>query len=271
VRLGNTANVINLEDVPAAARTAWIGLRDELLDILGDELVAIWAYGSVAGSDGPHRPADLDTHVILGRGPDAQTARRIEQAALAIAAGAGVEWDTWYITLADARRPDHPPHAFREGRRDTAWALHRAHWLAGRFVPVYGQEPAEIVPPPTWPEVEADLDRELEHIERHVHEGDTDPYEASYAILNGSRILHSLETRDVALSKREAGTWALDLLPHRWAPAVRAALRAYDEQASREDVELLATEMAPFVAMVRQRLPAAEETERNGLPRWSGF
>jgi hypothetical protein len=268
VRLGNTADVINLEDVPGAARTAWTRLRDELLGILGDELVAIWAYGSVLGSDRPHRPADLDTHVIVGGPPDVETARRIEKAAQAIAAEAGVELDTWYITLADARRPEHPPHAFREGRRDTAWALHRAHFMAGRFVPVYGQEPAEIVPPPTWPEIEADLDRELEHIERHVHECDTDPYEATYAILNGSRILHSLETRDVALSKREAGAWALEHLPGRWHDAIRAALRAYDERATPAEVELLATEMAPFVAVVRERLPAAD---RKGLPRWSGF
>jgi hypothetical protein len=186
--------------------------------------------------DRPRRPADLDTHVIVRRRPDAPTAQRIDGASQAIAADAGVDWDTWYIALADARQPDHPPHTFREGRRDTAWALHRAHLLAGRFVLVYGQEPAEIVPTPTWAEIKADLDRELEHIERHVQEGDTDPYEAAYAILNGSRILHSSETHNVVLSKREAGTWALDCLPERWGPALSAALRAYDEWATPSDV-----------------------------------
>jgi hypothetical protein len=261
---------VSLENAPEVARTAWTRLREELLAILGGELVAIWAYGSVIGSDRPHRSADLDTHVIVGRRPEAEEARRIDDASQAIAAEVGVEWDTWYIALGDARRPDHPPHAFREGRRDTAWALHRSQWLAGRFVHVHGQQPAEIVPPPTWPEIEIDLDRELEHIERHVHEGDTDPYEASYAILNGSRILHSIETHNVALSKREAGTWALDRLPGRWHPVAHAALRAYDERASPADVELLAAEMAHFVAMVRQRLPATDESRRDAPPRWSG-
>jgi hypothetical protein len=261
----------SFEDVPELARTAWTRLRDELLSILGDELVAIWAYGSVIGSDRPRRPADLDTHVIVRRRPDAPTAQRIDGASQAIAVDAGVDWDTWYIALADARQPDHPPHAFREGRRDTAWALHRAHLLAGRFVHVYGQEPAEILPRPTWPEVEVDLDRELEHIERHNHEGDRDPYEAAYAVLNGSRILHSIGTHNVVLSKREAATWALEYLPERWHPAVRAALRAYDERATPADVELLASEMEQFIAMVRQRLPAAAESARGPRPRWSGY
>jgi hypothetical protein len=136
-------------------------------------------------------------------------------------------------------------------------------------VNVHGREPAEIVPPPTWSELEGDLDRELEHIERHVAEGDTDPDEASYAILNGGRILRAIETHDVVLTKRGAGPWALDHLPDRWHPAIRAALRAYDADASPEDAALLAAEMAPFVAMVRSRLPMAERAA--DYPRWSGY
>lgn len=244
----------SLEDLPETAQTAWTRLRDDLLTILGDQLVAIWAYGSVIRSDRPRRPADLDTHVILGRRPDAQTAQQIDGAAQAIAAVARVEWDTWFITLEDARQPDHPPHVFREGRRDTAWALHRAHWLAGRVVVVYGREPAHVVPTPTWSEIEADLNGELEHIERHALEGDTDPYEAAYAVLNGTRILHSIETHNAGLSKREAGTWGLHHLAQRWYPTVAAALRAYDEKATAADVDLLAREMAHFVAMVREQL-----------------
>jgi hypothetical protein len=262
---------VSVDEVTQVARDAWLRLRDELLAVLGDDLVAIWAYGSAVAPDRPLRAADLDTHVIVQRRPDVETARRIEDAHDTIERESGHEWDTWYIVADDARRPEPPPHAFREGRRDTAWAVHRAHWLAGKYVQVFGQEPADIVPSPTWPELEADLDRELEHIERHIDEGDTDPYEASYAILNGSRILHSIETRNVVLSKRAAGTWALEHLPARWHAAIRAADRAYDNQATAEEAELLASEMGPFVAMVRERLPAGGEPPAEGRPRWSGY
>lgn len=262
---------VPLADLPGVAQDAWTRLRDDLKAMLGGDLVAIWAYGSTIGSDRPRRLADLDTHVILRRRPDAQAAQGITDAGDAIAAAAGVEWDNWFIALDDARRAAHPPHAFLEGRCDTAWALHRAHWLAGRFVHISGPPPDEIVPSPSWPEIEVDLDRELEHIERHVHEGDTDPYESSYAILSGSRVLHTVETHNPVLSKREAGTWALDHLPDRWHPAIRAALRAYDEQATPADVELLRAEMAPFVAMVRGRVPGPDSPDGDGRPRWSGY
>lgn len=256
-----------LDDLPADARVAWLGLRDELQALLGDELVAMWAYGSLIGADRPHRAADLDTHVIVRRRPDAATVRGIQ---VATDRDTDMEFDAWFIALDDARHSDSPPHAFLEGRRDTSWAVHRAHWLAGRVITIHGPEPHEIVPPPTWPELQADLDRELEHIERHVQEGDADPYEAAYAVLNGSRILRSLETQDVVLSKREAGTWALDHLPERWRPALSAAMRAYDGQETPEDRALLATEMEPFVGMVRAHLPPTNRRPGEA-PRWSGY
>ncbi len=169
-----------------------------------------------------------------------------------------------------ARRQEAPRHAFRSDRRDTTWAVNRAHWLAGRYAHVYGRAPAEIVPAPTWSVLELELDREVEHLERHVAEGDTHASEATYAILNGSRVLRTLATRDPAISKRAAGEWALEELPARWHPVLRAASRAYDGQASSEDTELLATEMGPFVAMVRERLPTATGRDA-AAPRWSGY
>jgi hypothetical protein len=115
-----------------------------------------------------------------------------------------------------------------------------------------------------------DLDRELEHIERHIQEGDNDPYEAAYAVLNGCRILRSLQARDPVLSKREAGSWALTNLSGRWRPALDAALRAYDERQTQDDAALLAAEMAPFVAMVRAELPRTSN-DLDETPRWSGY
>jgi hypothetical protein len=261
---------IALDEIPEVARIAWVRLGDELRAILGSNLVAVWAHGGTTFPDRPRRPGDLDAHVVLERSPDEPSSQSIQDAHERIGAERGVDWDTWYVLAADARRPDSPPHAFLAGRRDTAWALHRAHWLAGRYVHLYGQEPDTIVPAPTWAELELDLRRELEHLERHVAEGDTDPNEATYAIFNGSRILHAVETGDVVISKRSAGAWALEHLPPRWHAAIRAAGHAYDAQATPEDLEVLSTAMAPFVGMVRKRLPALEEPSED-LPRWSGY
>jgi hypothetical protein len=245
-----------------------MSLRDAHSSILGDDLVAIWAYGGTTSVEDPPHPGDLDTYVILARRPDDATARKIEEAQDAIARDRGVEWDAWYVVADDARRSEQPRHALRPDRLDTSWAINRAHWLAGRFAMIHGAEPEEIVAAPTWAELDSELSRELEHIERHVVERDTDPYEATYAFLNGSRILHALETGNVAISKRAAGTWALEHLPARWHPALHAATHAYEGQATPDDVKLLAAEMAPFVAFVRERLPA--DRPAHEPPRWSG-
>ena len=261
---------VSIDDVPVVARTAWLELRDELRGIVGADLVAIWAYGgTTAVTDEPHA-GDLDTYVILGRKPDGATADRIDAAQAAIARDRGVEWDTWYVLEADARREEPPPHAFREGRRDTSWAINRAHWLDNRYVALYGPSPSAMVTPPSRAELSSELDRELEHVERHVVEGDTDPFEATYAFLNGSRILYAVETGNVATSKAAAGAWALEHLPAHWHPALQAARRAYVGQETPADVELLAAEMAPFVAFVRERLPALDDRPDDALPRWSG-
>jgi hypothetical protein len=260
---------VRLQDLPETPRAAWLALRDELSRMLGDDLVAIWAYGgTTAIEDRPHT-GDLDTYVLLGAKPDEATAGRIVDAEQAIARDRAVEWDAWYVLEADARRPDPPHHALRPERRDTSWAINRAHWLAGRFALIHGPEPVRIVPPPTRPELESEMSRELEHIERHIVEGDTDPYEATYALLNGSRILHALETGSVALSKRAAGIWALEHLPDRWHPPLQAALRSYDGKATPDDPAFLAAEMAPFIAFVRERLPSDRPADE--LPRWSGY
>ena len=230
----------------------------------------MWAYGGTIALDDPAHAADLDTYVILSRRPDAATVRAIEDAQYAIAKRDGVEWDTWYVLADAARGADPPRHAWREERRDTSWAVNRAHWLAGRYSLVHGPEAGDLVKAPTWEELESELRRELEHIERHVVEGDTDPYEATYAILNGSRVIHSVETRSVAISKHAAGAWALEHLPARWQAALSAALRNYEGRPADDDHSLLAEEMAPFVAFVREHLQSADAPEET-LPRWSGY
>lgn len=245
---------IPIAQVPDVPRAAWTRLRDELQGILSDDLVAMWAYGGTVSAPEGAPFGDLDTFVVLRRPVDASTAQEVEDAQAAVAADSGTDLDAWYVLEADARRPDLARHAWGDRLNET-WAIDRAHWLAGRYVLLAGAEPADIVPAPTAAELHEALRAEVDHLERHVEAGDTDPYEATYAFLNGSRIVRALETEDVSISKREAGPWGLEHLPDRWRPALGAALRAYDHRATSDDESLLAREMAPFVAMVRERIP----------------
>jgi hypothetical protein len=123
-----------------------------------------------------------------------------------------------------------------------------------------------VGPSTHWAEIEAALSRELEHLERHVEEGDDDPFEATYAICNGSRILYAVDTGDVAVSKRSGGVWALEHVPERWHEAIRAAGRAYDGEARPRDEQVLRQTVAPFVAMVRQHSSSGRSARSGRTP-----
>jgi len=272
---------IAIADLPETAASASLRLRDELLAVLGADLVSTWLHGGTTFADRPARPGDLDIcAVIASVAPDERTRRawrsdpgsrpsRIYAAQESIVQEYGVVFDTMYLLADEVGRGRLPSSAFERNRRETDWAVYRAHWLAGQYVLLHGRPPEELVVGPTTAELQRALDREVEHLERHVYEGDgDDPDEATYAILNGCRVLHTLEAGSPVISKRSAGAWGLENLAQRWHGAIQAAIRSYDGSASAEDIETLRGTMAPFVDIVRQRLPPMKQ-RRPGPPRWS--
>ena len=272
---------ISIDDLPDAARAASLALREGLVGILGDDLVAIWLHGGTTFADRPLVPGDLDICVVVAQvspserrpedwfeDPSSRPSRLVTMTK-SIEADHGVDFDTSYFLESEMGGDERPGGAFWERRRDNGWAIERAHWLAGQYLLLYGRPPEGLVVAPSEAQLMLALDRELEHLERHVYEGDAEnPYEASYAVFNGCRILHTLEAGSPVLSKRSAGAWGLEHLSPSWHPAIQAAARAYDGVASNKDKELLRATMAPFVATVRERLPA-QGPRRSGPPRWS--
>jgi hypothetical protein len=271
----------SIKELPPVAAGACVALRDALLDILGDDLVGMWLHGGTTFADRSAVSGDLDIAVVIDQLAEAErtprvwradpTSRpsRIRAAQAAIASRLGVQFDTTYLALEEVGGGRLPRSAFRRAHRENSWAVSRAHWLAGQYVPLHGHGPQDLVVAPTGRELRWALDRELEHLERHVAEGDAgDPYEATYGILNGCRILRTLETGDPVISKRSAGDWGLASLPLRWHPAIRAAQRSYDGMASSKDLELVSRWMPEFVDDVRERLPT-RRSARSREPRWS--
>ncbi|MBI3750883.1 MAG: DUF4111 domain-containing protein [Chloroflexi bacterium] len=276
---------VPIEELPSAAVEASLRLRDELLNILGEDFVAMWLHGGTTFVDHPARPGDLDICVVARsvrdgertprrwRADPASRPSRIRAAQERLAGELGVQFDTTYLLAEDMGGRRLPSAAFARSRHETSWAVYRAHWLAGQYVHLFGPGPEVLVRPPTAAELRFALDRELEHLEAHVAAGDAgDPYEATYAIWNGCRILRTLATGSPVSSKRSAGAWALEHVPWQWHATIRAAGRSYDGEATTADVECLRDAMGPFVAMVRAQLPPLRRRRaghRSTSPRWS--
>jgi hypothetical protein len=237
---------------PAARRVAGL-LRDGLGSAIGDDVDAIWLYGAAVFA--APRLVDLDIHVLLRRplSPEEVAATRaLERAALA-AVPEVEDIDAWYVLTEDARRPRRPVDRRQPPGlefRDTNWALHRAHWLAGACVRLQGLSPAEVVPPPAWPELEAELREAVETARGHLHDG------GAYGVLQLCRVLASLATRDVVRSKLDSGDWALSRLPGEAAPAIEAALRSYRGAALPGDDLLIRDAFPAFFALVEARIQA---------------
>lgn len=242
---------VPLGALPEAVQAACRDLRDHLLSILGKDLVALWVYGAVTFEDRPRRLGDVDTHAVVRSSLTPQTARAIDELHESIGRDWGVEWDSWYVLEADMASTNPTPHAFREGLVDQAWALHRAHWLAAQYVSLHGRAPLDLVRTPTWAELEEALRGELEFVDRIAQQGPRDAEHAAFVVWNACRIVYSMRTRDVVVSKRAAARWALEHMPDSWREAILAAGRAYDARLEPGDAAILQAAVAQIVATVR--------------------
>ncbi|HXH22585.1 MAG TPA: aminoglycoside adenylyltransferase domain-containing protein [Dehalococcoidia bacterium] len=243
--------ITTLDEVAEPARGAVRLLRASLLRGLGDDVAAIWLYGATIF--GP-RAIDVDLHVLLRQPPGASGSKAIQAAHDTVEReNPGIDLDTWYILLDDARKPEPPPNVgpWHPGVRDEHWALHRAHWLAGAVIVVHGLAPQGIVPPPEWQEIEQALRRDAEEAGRVLSGG------SPYWTLQLCRILASLETRDVVRSKLDSGAWALERLGPGFAPIIRAAQRYYSGVARPGDLDLIKSGYPAFYEALKRLIDAA--------------
>jgi hypothetical protein len=225
-------------------------LHHGFTEIFADGLASFFLYGAVAFDRPEGWRIDFDFHVLLHRPLDDSDRAGVDAlyADVGKRSELGRDLDGYFVLLADAAGSDPPLHQLDPTVRDESWALHRAHVLAGRYFLVTGIDPAGIVVPAQWSELEAALRAEMAFVDTH-------PEAPAFGILNGARILASFANRDVVMSKYQAGQWALASLPGEWHNAVHAAMRCYARTAAEGDERVFEESWAPFIAYVNRSLP----------------
>ncbi len=234
-------STLEYKELPSNIQEICSRLVNGLKDILGGNLYGIYMYGAAVFPDS--RPVtDIDCHVIL-REPLTDRNRedifRLYSGLKEDHPPLGGELDIWYVLLDDAKKNGPPQNQLKPGMHDESWALHRAHLRAGRYITIYGPEPDEIFPFPSWEEITASLDHEIEYIKNNLN------YPA-YCVLNLCRIMYSFQERDVVVSKRFSGLWAIKTFPE-WASLIQTALKTYEEKYTLASESQLRADMESFL------------------------
>jgi hypothetical protein len=234
----------HLPQLPADVAQLCEEFQGGLESALGDSFASFYIFGALAFPRPDGWLLDVDFHVLLYRRiteAEGASVKALHEH-LAAASRLGAELDGYYIQIEDAKRSE-PPTSQVWAVQDGAWALHRAHVLAGRFFLLSGIDPRRILSPPVWPELRVALEAEMRFIRDH-------PEHAAFGILNGCRVLWSVRNREVVISKFEAAQWALGELPFEWREVIAAALRFYTQTASEEDCMLLHRRHSDFLILL---------------------
>lgn len=241
-----------------------VGAFDQgLREALGRNAIAAYLLGSSVVEEGRRRHSgDVDFFVVTRRALSRQELAKLGHLheRLAQTYPFGDELDGLYVTAG----------RFRSGRRllgvgfDTAgrhrqavdgmWAIHRAHLRGGACLVLRGLLPERAVASVTWPEIAAELDKELRLIrkvwKRHP----------VYCTLNLCRLMYSWKAKDPVISKRAAAAWACRWLPPGWRASVRSALRLYDHRGRQDDRELLLKHLAGFLRFADNSIERAKSS-----------
>jgi hypothetical protein len=228
--------------------------------VLGEKLYGAYVYGAAAFNDSLHS-GDIDFHVILKDHLTETEKKELEDLHKELAKKyppLGGELDGYYILLEDAKKKTPPQSEMWQNATDDAWALHRAHIRAGRYISLYGRDPRELYPPSTWSELDAALLEEIRFVEKNLN---TYP---DYGILNLCRLLYSFQTRNVVISKAKASEWSFDVIPE-WKWLIELARKSYEGKATSQDRESMLSEVKSFYEYVTLQIDQLRQSYKDGL------
>jgi len=213
-------------------------LLSHVKEILGDQFIGMYLYGSLSSGDFDPRTSDIDFLVIIRDALSESTIAEIESMHRQIWAS-GRKWasklEGSYIPQKDIRRhePNHiPTPTVNEGKfyvakRGSDWIIQR-HIIRERGVVLSGPDPKTLIDPVSPDDIRRSVLGILEEwwfpmledpawLRSHGRE-----YHA-FAILTMCRALHALEHGTV-VSKPVAARWAQKELGDRWSRVIERSL-----------------------------------------------
>ncbi|HET9495597.1 MAG TPA: aminoglycoside adenylyltransferase domain-containing protein [Chloroflexia bacterium] len=257
-----------------AIEDAGVGeLLDDLLsgmrDILGENLVGLYLYGSLVWGDFDRYLSDIDMLAAVAEDlsdTEAVALKRLHDDIAERYPDWSDRIEVQYLSLEGLRTfrtestpmavisPGEPFHIV-EGNRD--WLI---NWYFVREygVALYGPPPETIIGPITKEEFVGNVVEHARNWPRWLEQTrHSRPYQG-YAILTMCRTLYTYRTGE-QVSKKQAAEWAEQEMPE-WAPLIRSALRWREEKGRDQHIDHEATfpETERFFRFVSETIAAEQ-------------
>lgn len=205
--------------------------------VLGERLVGMYVYGSLASGDFNLQTSDIDFLVVVDGEPPFEPLRDLHALLLSGGNAWAAKLEGGYVPLQTLRRHDPAAPAFpctNEGKfymaqMEDDWAIRR-HLLRKAAIVLAGPPVAELIDPVAPEAMRQALRGFLEHWWMPMVEKSPGvPYRLDdaeyqrYAVLTMCRMLNTHHTGDF-VSKAAAGRWALQALDERWHALIQRSL-----------------------------------------------
>ncbi len=237
----DSAYPLRFEEMPPEIQAVCRGLLEGLKAALDNNLYGIYLYGTMVFPETRY-VEDIDFHVIVNRKltePEKEAIKKLHNELSEESPFSKEDLDGYYISLDDARKISTPWHQVYPDIPDESWPLHIAHMRAGYCIVLYGPDPDEFLPEPTWQDLTAGLESTMKHTVEHLEK------HPAYCILNLCRLLYSYRTRNIVVSKRRAAEWTMENYPD-WKELIDSALRVFEREEENGDMSLLQTKINEF-------------------------
>lgn len=229
-------------------------ILSSLKEIFTDDLVGIYFYGSLIQGCFNPKQSDIDFIVIVKNQLTKNQEKEVQKFYKNISKYPeyGKRLEAVFYTLDQIKNALFPsPFLFCISHNkcrisknnkdlDSDFPMTLAHVYYYGYA-LYGPNPKKIIPRMKWEILEPSIKEDIKFSINNARKNSV------YVVLNLCRALYSLKTRDIAITKIQAGEWVLKNFPKKFNPIIKTALKAYKYELTKDRKRFLLENLEEFI------------------------
>lgn len=254
-------NKNGLQEAPQRVKELLDQILSSLKKIFADDLVGIYLYGSLVQGCFTPQQSDIDFTVVIKNPLTKDQEKELFQLHANISKDP--EYGEWFegifYTLDQVKKAVFPspflfcfahskcrvPKDEKDLDPDSPMTLRHIYDYG---IALFGPDPKKLFAPPEWKILEPSIKKDIDYSINGAHKFPL------YSVLNLCRGFYSLATKDVSISKRQAGEWGLQNFPAELQPIIKTALEAYQHKLIDKQKQFLLENLDQFIAYCKEKI-----------------